>query len=65
LVELGLSEGNVPSSGKLIDLVMLVMTGGKERTIEEYRELLASAGFRLNKVVPTAAAYEIIEAIPM
>jgi C-methyltransferase len=65
LVELGLSEDNLPSTGKLIDLVMLVMTGGKERTIEEYRELLSSARFRLNKVVPTAAAYEIIEAIPM
>jgi O-methyltransferase domain/Dimerisation domain len=64
LVELGLSEGNLPSTGKLIDLVMLVMTGGKERTIEEYRELLASAGFRLNKVVPTAAAYAILEANP-
>ena len=65
MVELGLSEGNLPSTGKLIDLVMLVMTGGKERTIEEYRELLSSARFRLNKVVQTAAAYEIIEAIPM
>ena len=64
LVELDLSEGNLPSTGKLIDLVMLVMTGGKERTIEEYRELLTSAGFRLNKVVPTAADYAIIEAIP-
>jgi hypothetical protein len=64
LVELDLSEGNLASTGKLIDLVMLVMTGGKERTIEEYRELLASAGFRLNKVVPTEAAYAIIEAIP-
>jgi hypothetical protein len=40
------------------------MTGGKERTIREYSELLASAGFRLNKVIPTAADYTIIEAIP-
>jgi O-methyltransferase domain/Dimerisation domain len=64
LVELDLSGGNLPSTGKLIDLVMLVMTGGKERTIEEYSELLASAGFRLNKVVPTEADYAIIEAIP-
>ena len=63
LVEWGISDANLPSAGKLTDLVMLVLTGGKERTIEEYRELLAKGGFRLNKVVP-AAAFIIIEAIP-
>jgi len=64
LVEWGLSESNLPSTGKLMDLVMLVLTGGKERTTEEYRGLLASAGFRLQTVVPTASEYAIIEAIP-
>ncbi len=64
LVEWGLSEANLPSTGKLSDLVMLVLTGGKERTIEEYRALLASGGFRLNQVIPTAAELAIIEAIP-
>jgi hypothetical protein len=44
---------------------MLVVTGGKERTIEEYRELLEKGGFRLNKVVPTAVEFVIIEAIPI
>jgi hypothetical protein len=65
LVEWGLSDANLPSTGKLTDLVMLVLTGGKERTTEEYRELLAKGGFRLNKVVPTAAEFAIIEAIPV
>lgn len=64
LVEWGLSEANLPSTGKLMDLVMLVLTGGKERTIEEYRALLASGGFQLQKVTPTASEYAIIEAIP-
>jgi hypothetical protein len=64
LVEWALPEGNLPSAGKLFDVVMLVMTGGKERTIEEYRELLEKGGFRLTKVVPTAAEFVIIEAIP-
>jgi hypothetical protein len=32
LVEWGLSDANLPSTGKLTDLVMLVQTGGKERT---------------------------------
>jgi hypothetical protein len=64
LVEWGLSDTNLPSAGKLTDLVMLVLTGGKERTTKEYRELLAKGGFQLNKVVPTAAELVIIEAVP-
>ena len=53
LVELGLSEPNQPSGGKIIDLFMLVLTGGRERTPDEYRSLLARSGFRLNRVIPT------------
>ena len=45
--------GNGPSFAKISDLVMLVNTpGGRERTEAEYRELLASGGFRLARVVP-------------
>jgi len=65
LVEWELPDANLPSTGKHIDLVMLAVTGGKERTIEEYRELLAKRCFRLNKVVPTAVEFVIIEAIPV
>jgi hypothetical protein len=64
LVERGLSDANRPSAGKLSDLIMLVLTGGKERTAEEYRVLLANGGFRLNKVIPTEGEFAIIEAIP-
>jgi O-methyltransferase domain len=64
LVELGVSEPNEASNGKLIDLVMLVLTGGKERTTEEYAALLQRAGFRLQRVVPTGTDFVIIECIP-
>lgn len=64
LVEWGISDANQPSAGKLTDLVMLVLTGGKERTIEEYSGLLAKGGFRLNKVVPAGAEFVVIEALP-
>ena len=63
LVELGLSEPNQPSGGKIIDLFMLVLTGGRERTPDEYRSLLARAGFRLNRVVPTGSDFVILEAL--
>jgi SAM-dependent methyltransferase len=64
LVEWTLLEGNLPSAGKLFDVLMMVMTGGKERTVEEYRQLLARADFRLNKVIPASPDLSIIEALP-
>ena len=65
LVEFDLLGENIPSNGKFIDIVMLVLTGGRERSVDEYRELLASAGFRLNKVYPTEAQFGVIEAFPV
>jgi len=65
LVELGLSEPNQPSGGKIIDLFMLVLTGGRERTHDEYRSLLARAGFRIDRVVPTGMDFVILEALPV
>jgi hypothetical protein len=64
LVEWDLQPENVPSNAKFIDIVMLVLTGGRERSINEYRELLASTGFRLNRVIPTPAQVAIMEALP-
>jgi hypothetical protein len=62
LIEMVLALGNTPHPGKVLDMMMLVGPGGRERTEEEYRELLAKAGFRLTRVVPTESAVSIIEA---
>ena len=51
LVEYHLGEENVPSIGKSADMQMLIRTGGRERTVNEHRELFASAGFRLSQVI--------------
>jgi hypothetical protein len=45
------------------DLNMLVMVGGQERTESEYRELIASAGLRVTRVIRTPAAMSLIEAV--
>lgn len=63
LIEWALPEGNAPSAGKFADVVMLLMTGGKERTVEEYRHLLDQAGFRLNQVISTSCDLNLIEAL--
>jgi hypothetical protein len=65
LAEWDMLRENIPSNGKFLDIVMLILTGGRERSVDEYRELLASAGFRLGKVVPTAAQFAVIEAFPV
>ena len=64
LIEYCLGDDNTPSLGKTIDLVMMTITGGKERTIDEHRALLASAGFQLNRAIPVSPEITIIEALP-
>lgn len=63
IVETIVPEGNEPHFSKIMDLEMLVSPGGMERTIEEYRELLAAAGLRLNRIVPTRSPFSIVEAV--
>lgn len=53
---------NGPHSGKLVDLWLMLLVGGKERTRAQYGDLLAKAGFRLERVVQTPAAISIVEA---
>lgn len=65
LIEMVLpEEGNDPHSGKLVDMWLMLLVGGKERTPSQYADLLARAGFKLDRVVETAAAVSIVEAIP-
>jgi hypothetical protein len=47
---------------KFLDLEMLVIAGGRERTQGEYASLLKRAGLRLERVLPTAALVSIVEA---
>ena len=64
IVEMVLPKGDTPHLGKMLDMMMLVGPGGQERTEDEYRPLLAKAGFRLARVVPTESAVSIVEAVP-
>jgi O-methyltransferase domain/Dimerisation domain len=64
ILETVLPAGDTPHPGKLLDIAMLVMPGGQERTEDEYGTLLSQAGFRLTRVVPTQSAVSIVEATP-
>ena len=62
VVEFVLAPGNGPSPAKLMDLLMLVGSRGRERTEGELRSLLGAAGFRLAGVEATPYGYSVIEA---
>lgn len=64
VIEAVVPAGNTPSPAKLLDINMLVMTGGRERTEAEYAALFAGAGFRLTRVVPCGPA-DVIEGEPV
>jgi len=48
----------------MADMQMMVLLGGRERTLDEFRALLEGAGFQLTRVIPTESAFQLIEAIP-
>ena len=64
VVELVLPPGEEPFFGKWLDLHMLVMAGGRERTAAEYDALFRAAGFALARVVPTPPGPSVVEAVP-
>jgi O-methyltransferase domain len=59
------STSSGASFGKLLDLHMMAVLGGIERTETEYRRLFSDHGFRLARVVPTAGDISVIEAVPV
>jgi len=65
LVEAVIPPGNDPSWSKFLDLNMLLIPGGQERTEAEYRQLLGQAGFRIMRIVPTRTEMSVIESVPV
>jgi hypothetical protein len=64
LVESLLPPANTPHLSHLADLEMLVMSsGGKERSEREYYALYEAAGFRLTRVIPTSSPWSIVEGV--
>ena len=63
LVVLVVPSGNTPSLSKLLDLHMMLITGGCERTEAEHRALLTQSGFELLRVIPSGHPFaDLVEA---
>ena len=64
IIEGVVPKGNSPSPTKMMDITMLMATGGRERTETEHRDLLKAGGFRLARIIPVTPLTSIIEAVP-
>jgi hypothetical protein len=56
------APGNAPDFSKLMDLNMLVVPGGRERTARELAALLGAAGLSFRRLIPTRTPFSIVEA---
>ena len=55
---------DTPGPGRWLDLHVMLLTGGRERTVPEYQALFDKAGLKLARVLPTAhPAVEVIEVV--
>lgn len=63
IAEMVVPSGNQPSIAKLLDLEMMVTTGGRERTESEFKSLLKASGFKLSGIVSTKENVCVIEGI--
>jgi hypothetical protein len=60
VIDAVIMPGNEPSTGKLLDIEMLLI-GGRERTEAEFRKLFADAGFELTRIVGTPSPVSVVE----
>ena len=61
LLEAVMPDGPQRHRSKTLDVLMLAVTGGRERTLAEYRDLLAAADIDLIGMTPTATPFSIVE----
>jgi len=63
IIETVVPETPGPHLSKELDIAMMALPGGMERTQEEYAALAAKSGFRLQRVVPTLSPYSVLEMV--
>jgi hypothetical protein len=64
VIETVIADVQGPDWSKIMDMIMLWIVGGRQRSRGEHERLLSSAGFRLQRVVPTASDVTLLEAVP-
>jgi hypothetical protein len=62
IVEMVIPDDGSPTLAQLMDVNMLAILPGRERTQAEYTALLKAAGLRFERLVPTHSPFQILEA---
>lgn len=62
VVETVLDDDRIRDHARTLDIVMLALTGGRERTPTEYASLFERAGFEFTRVIPTGGGVQLVEA---
>lgn len=62
LAEMLIGDIGAPGFPPLMDMTMMVVLGGKERSLQEFQALLSASGFRLMSVTPTSTPFVLIDA---
>lgn len=65
VVDAVVPPGNDPHPSKIMDMLMMVLVEGQERTEEEFGELFYQAGLTLTRVIPTPSVLSIVEGVPL
>ena len=65
ILEWVLPEGDTPHVARVVDINMMMLTAGEERTGKQYGRLLERAGFRLTRIIATESECSIVEAVPV
>jgi O-methyltransferase domain/Dimerisation domain len=63
VVDAVVPPGNDPHPSKIMDMLMMVLVEGQERTEQEFGELFQQAGLKLTKVIPTPSVLSIVEGV--
>jgi hypothetical protein len=62
IIEQILPQDSKPHPNKTMDMVMMFLLGGRQRTVEEWGTLLEQNGLALRRTIPTSTAYTLLEA---
>ncbi|CEG56405.1 methyltransferase [Legionella fallonii] len=61
IAEQVIPEHDLPHTNKTMDIVMMVLLGGRQRKLDDWRELIESTGFKLKNTYPTKGIYTVME----
>ena len=65
VVDAVVPPGNALHPSKIMDLLIMILAEGQERTEQEFGELFHQVGLKLTKVIPTPSVLSIVEAVPV